>query len=69
MTIYVVICSGNFTDTINGEAMMADKVELIKASKDYSALIAELETGKVQPSEPDKWGVCAIGVYPVEFPS
>lgn len=66
MKVSVLVCSGDYTETINGVVRTGSRTELIKASTNYDKLVAELETGKVDVADVTGWGVRAISVYQVE---
>lgn len=68
-TIYVLICSGDFTEDINGTPMTAPCVEPIVAFRSEKEATALLESGKVDVADPKGWGVRGISIYPVEVKS
>jgi hypothetical protein len=68
MTIYILIASGKYTDTINGQDYTADKIAVLKASTNRDEIDKEMLSGD-GPTLPhaDKWGVTAISVYEAEL--
>ncbi len=67
MTIYVLVCSGKYTATINGTPETADNIELIAAFSDKEKAFELLRTGTPDVKEPEKWGVRSISGYSVEL--
>jgi len=67
MTVYVLATSGDYTDTINGEKVTAECLELIVGFRDQQRAVGELKSAKWDVKEPEKWGVRGICVYPVEI--
>ena len=67
MTIYVLLASGKYTDTVNNAVITLNQVELIKAFHDYNEALALLNTGKVEVKEPNKWGVRSFYIESVEL--
>jgi len=64
--VYVLLITGQFTETINGTKVTAQRTELIKAYTSYDKAKLALEEGKIDAKEPYKWEVRAICIEEVE---
>lgn len=64
MKISVIVCSGEFSDK---EGRKGNRVELIAAYADYQQALDEVKSGKVDVSNPSRWGERGICVQQVEL--
>jgi hypothetical protein len=62
MTIYALICSGKYNNTINGEQFTSDRLEVVAAFTSREKVNALLKSYP-DVKEPEKWGVRSISVY------
>ena len=69
MKIYVIVASGDYTDTINGETVTAGKTELLRAFTDHEEARKALMGLGLGPELPnaEKWGITAISIYTVDL--
>jgi hypothetical protein len=66
MQIFVIMCSGEYRETINGTPEAAQRVELVAAFSDQQKALNAVESGAVDVKEPDHWGVRVFDIHPVE---
>lgn len=67
MKIYLVIASGRYTMTINGEKCTADKIAILKASSDHEEVKKLMEGAGPTLPDAENWGLTAISVYSTEL--
>lgn len=67
MKAYIIICDGEYTDTINGAPMTGRKTEAIAGFIDRDKAMKALNSCALDVEEPSKWGVRAMSVYDVEI--
>ncbi len=66
MTVYVIVCSGQYTETIDEKPTTAYAAEAVSAFRSYENALKAMEA-PLKPKQPERWTEPGFGICTVEL--